>query len=95
MKVLKSISLLLAVGATLYATSVLAEPGWAPQGDKGWPCQGESFCDPGPMDPVDGEALLTTVEPEADLGWGGWSDSQAGAQQPGQGAPFSGQRPRN
>ena len=93
----RSISLMLAVASALSATSVFAASPWAPQGDKGWPCQGETFCNPGPMDPADGEALLSTVaaEPEADVGFGYWAGSEAGAQQPGKGAPFSGPRPRN
>jgi len=95
MRVRRSVGVTLTVVAALFATSAFAEPGWAPQGEKGWPCQHESFCDPGPMDPADAEAVLTIIgEPEAEVGYGYWSGSEAGAQQPGQGAPFSGPRPR-
>ena len=94
---MKTLQMLLA--AVLMVASSVAVGGWGVPYGPGW---GEPY---GPGEPQGPKAGPKTAELDpADVkasgytgadgtGFGQWADSDAGAQQPGQGAPWSGVRP--
>jgi hypothetical protein len=84
---------LMAANGSAMAAGFPGHGGWGQGDPPGWsqvnPGQGGTMS--AELDPVDAAARAF---PGADgTGFGEWADSDAGAQQPGQGAPWSGIRP--